>query len=606
MTSNLIHSILPFLSVFIFNFSFNAQTSIKKIDDNWTLMVEGTPFEVKGVTFGHDQDVDNYDTYFKDLKSLGVNTIRLWATNEHTDKLLDVADTYGIKVMVGIWMRHGRPGMEDDDSFNYLEDNEGMEAMYTNAIQTVDKYKDHPAVLTWGIGNEVYLNMATDAEKEAYSKLLERICSRIKKLDPGHPITSVEAWTIGLEWWEKFVPSIDIYGLNSYGPGAGMLASELEKRGIDKPYIITEFGVTGEWDIKETKNDIEVEPSDTEKYDAIVNGYTNWIRSKPACLGVYVFHYASNSQFISPWFFTHYKGMYRPQYWAIRKAYTGLEPTNNIPAIKTLELPDAKLQSGTWVPVSLEVSDAEEERLDISFAYNQRTGSRKRRDQINTLNYRGNTTDGYEIQLPKENGPIKVYVTVKDSYNNVGIASTSIIVIDEDAKNKKYLVAKTTLPFYVYKDADDMPYIPSAYMGNHGAMDVDTNNEVDVHSGETSIKLSRKDDHNWYGVGFVDPPNDCGENPGGYDISGAEKFSFWAEASKNKLTATIGFGLIGKNKPFPDTSKKSIKIQLTTKWKKYSIKTKKLDLSCIRSGLVVFSQSFGWPQDIYLDDIVFE
>ena len=38
--------------------------------------------------------------------------------------------------MVGIWMRHGRPGMEDDDSFNYLEDKEGMEDMYKNAIKT--------------------------------------------------------------------------------------------------------------------------------------------------------------------------------------------------------------------------------------------------------------------------------------------------------------------------------------------------------------------------------------------------------------------------------------------------------------------------------------
>ena len=63
-------------------------------------------------------------------------------------------------------------------------------------------------------------------------------------------LTSVEAWTFGLEWWGKYVPSIDIYGLNSYGPGVNYLASELEKRNIDKPYIVTEFGVTGEWDIK--------------------------------------------------------------------------------------------------------------------------------------------------------------------------------------------------------------------------------------------------------------------------------------------------------------------------------------------------------------------
>ena len=99
----------------------------------------------------------------------------------------------------------------------------------------------------------IYLNMDTDEEKVVYSKLLERICSDIKSIDSNHPTTSIEAWTFGLEWWQKYVPSIDIYGLNSYGSGGLYLFEELKKRNIDKPYIVTEFGVTGEWVIKEEK-----------------------------------------------------------------------------------------------------------------------------------------------------------------------------------------------------------------------------------------------------------------------------------------------------------------------------------------------------------------
>lgn len=74
-------------------------------------------------------------------------------------------------------MRHGKPGMEDYDRFNYLKDSKGKEAMYDNVIKVVNEFKNHPAVLTWGVGNEVYLNMSTDEEKLAYSNLLERICS---------------------------------------------------------------------------------------------------------------------------------------------------------------------------------------------------------------------------------------------------------------------------------------------------------------------------------------------------------------------------------------------------------------------------------------------
>ena len=89
------------------------------------------------------------------------------------------------------------------------------------------------------------------------------------------------------------------------------------------------------------------------------------------------------------------------------------------------------------------------------------------------------------------------------------------------------------------------------------------------------------------------------------EVTKAKTFSFWAKAS-TPLTATIGFGLIGNDKPFPDSTKKSIEVKLTTKWKKYTINVKKLDLSCIRSGLVLFSSGQGTPHDIYIDNVVFE
>jgi len=599
-------SIFSILLLYFCCFSTNAQVTLDKKDATWRLLVNGQPFVVKGATFGHENDVANYDAYFKDLQSLGVNTLRTWATGKNTKKFLDAAHKYNIKVMVGIWMRHGRPGMEDDDSFDYLQDMEGMEAMYETSIRVVEMYKDHPAVLTWGVGNEVYLNMATDAEKEAYSKFLERVCSDIKKIDKNHPISSTEAWTFGLEWWQKYVPSVDIYGLNCYGAGANFLQEELQKRTIDKPYIITEFNVTGEWDIKNEKNGVKVEPSDEEKYNTIVDGYHNWIQNKSQCLGVYVFHYANGNDFGTPWLFTHHRGLYRPTYWGIRKAYTRKEPTNAIPKIKTFELPETTLESHTWIPVSLEVLDAENEDLTVTFFYNQRTGSRKRRSQINKVNSKGSLKDGFEIQIPKEHGAVKVYVNVQDTFNNVGIASTGIKVNDEDAKNKKYLVPKVTLPFYVYKDGNDLPYIPTGYMGNYKAMSVDTQNTDEVHAGNYAIKIEYKERSGWYGLAFVDPKDDWGETLGGYEIEGAKKFSFWAKANRDGVTATIGFGLIDKDKPFPDTAKKSKKLELTSEWKKYTFKIKREDLSCIRSGLVLFSSSFGFPQTIYIDEVVFE
>ncbi|MEN0004447.1 MAG: glycoside hydrolase family 2 TIM barrel-domain containing protein [Bacteroidota bacterium] len=602
----MIKHLLLSLSIILYSISLLAQTTIEKTDDAWTLLVDGEPFDIKGATFGYDKDTSNYDAYFKELNFLGVNTIRTWATGQHTPQLLDAAQRHGIKVMMGIWMRHGRPGMEDDDHFDYLTDTEGMQVMYDNAISVVQKYKDHPAVLTWGIGNEVYLNMATDQEKEAYSKLLERICKEIKSIDANHPITSVEAWTFGLDWWQNFVPSIDIYGLNSYGAGANFLSAELEKRGIDKPYIITEFGVTGEWDIQEEKNGIKVEPTDEQKYEAMVKGYQDWIKPKPACLGVYMFHYADDLNFLAAWLLTHFNGWTRPQYWAIREAYTGEQPINHIPKIENFQLPNSPTKSGTWVPVQIVCSDREQEELSVQFYYNQRTGSRKRRDQLLPLNARGSLAEGLEIQLPPEDGAIKVYAAVVDTYNNAGMASTSIIVQDEEASKRKYLVPKVSLPFYVYQDGEALPYAPSGYMGNYDAIAVDLKSTEEVYAGTNAIKISYDARENWYGIGFVDPANDWGDILGGYNISGAKKFSFWAKADDTNVKATIGFGLIEQDQSFPDTGKKWKEITLSKKWKKYTIKLKRTDLSCIRSGLVLFSSSSGFPHSIYIDEVVFE
>ena len=119
--------------------------------------------------------------------------------------------------------------LPEDEAFPDSPDKKGIQAQWDGAIATVKKYMDHPAILFWGIGNEVYLNCATEAEKVAYSKFLGKLCKEIKKIDNKHLISSSCAWSIGVPYWEKYCKDIDVYGVNSYGAGVGALA------GIDVP-----------------------------------------------------------------------------------------------------------------------------------------------------------------------------------------------------------------------------------------------------------------------------------------------------------------------------------------------------------------------------------
>ncbi|MEO1382014.1 MAG: hypothetical protein AAFV78_02120, partial [Bacteroidota bacterium] len=71
---------LCLLSLFFCCLQLPAQTTVEKQGSKWTFIVDGKPFDVKGVTFGHDSDTLHYDQHFQDLKFLGVNTIRTWGT----------------------------------------------------------------------------------------------------------------------------------------------------------------------------------------------------------------------------------------------------------------------------------------------------------------------------------------------------------------------------------------------------------------------------------------------------------------------------------------------------------------------------------------------
>ena len=124
--------------------------------------------------------------------------------------------------------------------------------------------------------------MRRDAEK-VYSGFWAHL-QQYKVNRPSHPVTSVEAWTFGLDWWQQFVPSIDIYGLNSYGSTApASLSAELEKGDRQTLYRhrfgCRRMGCTGR------QERVKIEPSGKQKYDAIVTGYKEWINSKPPRLG---------------------------------------------------------------------------------------------------------------------------------------------------------------------------------------------------------------------------------------------------------------------------------------------------------------------------------
>ena len=204
----------------------------KTADGKWELLRGGKPYFVKGVGGDYSREV---------LVADGGNSIRLWGVDANTRKELDEDEKQGVTVALGYWVGHKRDGFKADDPATVKQQLEDFK-------QVVRTYRNHPAVLVWGIGNE----METGNDTPALWASIEDLAKAAHELDPNHPTMTVIAEVGGSKVanLHKYCPDIDIVGINSYAGGQNVGDRYLKQvpAGTAKPYIITEFGPPGQWE----------------------------------------------------------------------------------------------------------------------------------------------------------------------------------------------------------------------------------------------------------------------------------------------------------------------------------------------------------------------
>jgi len=126
------------------------------------------------------------------------------------------------------------------------------------------------------------------------------------------------------------------------------------------------------------------------------------------------------------------------------------------------------------------------------------------------------------------------------------------------------------------------------------------------HDGTHCIKMHYEGVFNWVGVAWQDPPNNWGDQDGGYDVTGATELELWARGEYGGEQVSFGVGLLEKDKAYPDSGIAKIDgIELSNEWQRYRIPSKNMDLSSIKTGFVVALTGRRKPVTIYLDSIRF-
>ena len=168
---------------------------------------------------------------------------------------------------------------------------------------------------------------------------------------------------------------------------------------------------------------------------------------------------------------------------------------------------------------------------------------------------------------------------------------------------------KAKLPFVVYADkgSAENHYSPSGWMGNTKAIKMDEGWSKDPHAGKTCCRFEFTGTDDWGGVVWQDPANDWGDKPGGWNLTGAKKLTFWARGENGGEVVSFKFGILGADKQYYDSAGDGLDgVKLTKDWKKYEIDLGGKDLTRIKTGFVWSLAGQGKPVVFYLDDIRYE
>lgn len=356
----------------------------------------------------------------------GANSIRTWGA-DGLGRVLDEAHKHGMTVCAGIWLGHARHGFDYGNAAALARQREMVR-------RVVAAHKDHPALLIWALGNE----MEGDGRDERVWRHVEELARLVKRIDPNHPTMTVIA-ELGeggakLKAIERLCPSIDVVGVNSYGPAA-TVPERYAKAGGTRPYLLTEFGPTGWWESPKTAWGAPIEPTSTEKVAAYARAYDGAVRDQPLCLGSYAFLWGWKQEATATWFGLQLPGDRRVgAVDFLTERWTGRPPADRCPEVGPLQVEGAAERApGDTIRVSIRATDPEGEALRSTWTLRREGKARGGGDREEApAEVAGavleSGTHHALIRLPREAGAYRVFVEVEDSHGGAATANLPVRV----------------------------------------------------------------------------------------------------------------------------------------------------------------------------------
>lgn len=362
--------------------------------------------------------------HFAELVQRGGNSVRIWSERD-LPEALEVAEKLGLTVCAGIWL-------EPECSWFSYRNASHCAKQLERVRKVVRQYRDHAALLLWGIGNEA----EGDGRNDAYWKQLNQLARMVHEEDPAHPTFTAVAGLSAekASGLNQHTPDLDLVGINTYAALPG-LRGHLAKVGWTRPWIVTEFGPRGFWESPQTSWNAPIEQTSTQKAEMIRSNYKKTIEPGGMCVGSYVFLWGQKQEATATWFgiFTA-DGESTAMADVMQELWTGKGPVNHTPELKSLKCSATTLKPLEAFTAEAEASDPDGDALQFRWEI---TNDQRKRD-ANGREKRPPLIEGLvesnearaTIQAPDKPGVYRVFVFVSDGKGHAATANVPVQVGD--------------------------------------------------------------------------------------------------------------------------------------------------------------------------------
>lgn len=260
---------------------------VVKTEQGYQLYRNGQAFKVTGAAGGNQLSA---------LARAGGNTIRVYDPDA-LSRVLDVADSLGLAVIADIPLPAYSPYADS------LYSGDEYLALAAKVRETVNKHKDHPALLFWMLGNEVFYGNASIRFQNAYESLVDSV----HKFDPNHPVsTAIVAHELLSIYLSLERSPVDFISLNIFGNIKDFLLNK-EPFSIvwNGPYLISEWSTNGHWESTNTPWQAPVEDPSLTRGRQLKDRYQKQIsrlEDDGRCLGELVFFWGYKWEKTPSWF----------------------------------------------------------------------------------------------------------------------------------------------------------------------------------------------------------------------------------------------------------------------------------------------------------------